>query len=80
MTAPSLQLALKQRKVRDHENPQALHTFFLVFTNGRNDRFRCYRGPYSEAKHAAWRWLEEDPHILRILSEDGEIVAERNDR
>ncbi len=77
MTGPSLHLALKQRKEKDHEDPNQVHTFVLVFKGRRRERPRSYRGTYSDAKQEAWRWLADDPAVQRIVSESGEIVAER---
>jgi len=77
MTGPSLQLALKQRKEKDHEDPNQVHTFVCVLRGNARPRPRSYRGTYSEAKTAAFGWLDENLSIRQVVSEAGEIIAER---
>lgn len=71
-------LALKQRKEKDHEDPDVMHTFVCILRGNFKPRPRSYRGTYTEARKAAWGWLEENYAIQRIISESGEVVAERD--
>jgi hypothetical protein len=83
ISAPALRLALRQSPPRDPE----VHDFVVIYRPGalkpwpRTDReeSRSYRGTIDEARAAAGRWLMDDGDILRVVSESGEVVAERSE-
>ena len=59
-------------------DPDRVHTFVVVFRDlRRSERPRSYRGLYADAVAAARRWLEDESSIERVVTEAGEIIAER---
>lgn len=68
------------RYCAEHD-PEAVHTFVIRFADRRKrERPRSYKGPLTEAKAAARRWLDQEPEIAQILTEDGDLVTERGSK
>ena len=61
-------------------DPEAVHTYTLELTDGfqrSSSISRSYKGLEADARRAALRWFTEEPEIQRIVSESGEVIAER---
>ena len=71
----SLQLALKQRNPNNEY--ELSRTYIVEYQGNRPARGRSYRGPASEAALVAQRWLDGDPDAVRVVTEAGEVVAEK---
>ncbi|HUW13802.1 MAG TPA: hypothetical protein VM537_29030 [Anaerolineae bacterium] len=71
---PQLQLALGQRQPVERD---VSRTYVVEYQGNRPARPHYYHGPASEAPLVAQRWLDSDPSAVRIVTENGDVIAEQ---